>query len=232
MIEVIAGIIVDILIVILSILLIKKIKPNKSNLLNLAFGTFWVGVAGIYFFAGLTDSSALFNSVYLSKLSFMLAISLAAVPVIALALFLSATSIKGKTLWKVLPLFFALAGIAYIYSIITAPLTGPLFGWTVKYSIESNTALTLIQYIGYSCFTMVILLGLTAFRSRKTSTFIQFNSVAISMGLFFLGGYLDLLGSPAIETVIMRSLIIVAALIGYFGFSPSIRLMKIAHKFI
>ncbi len=231
MIELITGVIIDFLIVILSVLLVKKIKPNKANLLNLAFGTFWMGAAAIYFFAGLVDLSGLFNSVYLSKLFFMLSISLAAVPVVALALFLSATSLKKKSI-LILPSIFTLTGLIYIYFILTVPLIGPLTGWTVKYYLTSSEALTLIQYSGYSAFTMVVLLALTAFKSRKQSTFIQFNSVALSMGLFFLGGYLDLLGSAELQTVLIRGLIVIGALIGYFGFSPSLKLMKFFHKWI
>lgn len=229
MIELIAGVIVDFLIVILSIFLIKKIKPNKANLLNLAFGTFWMGVAGIYFFAGLADLSGLFNSVYLSKLFFMLSVSLAAVPVVALALFLSATSLKKKSIW-ILPLIFSFTGIIYVYFISTVSLIGPLIGWTVKYYLISGEALALIQYSGYSAFTMVVLLALIACKSRKQSTFIQFNSVALSMGLFFLGGYLDLLGNAELQTILLRGLIVIGALIGYIGFSPNLKLIKLLHK--
>ncbi|MFH1663363.1 MAG: hypothetical protein ABH986_00885 [archaeon] len=231
MIQVIASTIVDAIIVIVSILLIKKIKPNRSNLLNLAFGTFWLGVAGIYFFAGLTDLSGMFTSIWLSRLSFLITISLAVIPVVCLALFLSAISFKGKTI-LVLPAILGLLGILYIYFIVLTPITGPVIGWTVKYYSQSSEAITLIQYLGYSCFTMVMLLALTAFRSKKTSTFIQFNSVAVSMGLFFLAGYLDLLGNTEIQTVLIRSVIILAALIGYFGFSPSINLIKLFHRFL
>jgi hypothetical protein len=227
--ELIASITIDAIIIAISLLLVKKIKPNKSNLLNLAFGTFWLGIAGIYFFAGLSDLSGIFNSVYFSRLFFMIAIALAAIPVVSLALFLSATSLKGKIV-LVLPFMFALMGLAYIYFVVSTPLEGPLVEWTVKYNVQSPEAITLIQYSAYSAFTMVVLLGLIAFKSRKSSTFIQFNSVAISMGLFFIGGYLDILGSPAIETVLFRAIIVIGAAIAYIGFSPSIKLMKLMHR--
>jgi hypothetical protein len=230
MIELIPALIIDALIVITSILLVKKIKPNKTNLLNLAFGTFWLGVAGIYFFAGLSDLSGLFNSGYISKLFFTITISLAAVPVFGLALFLSAAYLKKKSVW-ILPLIFGLIGIVYIYFVVTGAFKGPLIiGWVVKYSIESKELILLSQYASYSCFTMIALLALTAFRARKTSTFIQFNSVALSMGLFFLGGYLDLLGTPEIQTLFFRLLILAGAFIGYVGFSPGVRLMKLANR--
>lgn len=230
MIGLIASASIDFLIVVLSILLVKKIKPNKSNLLNLAFGTFWLGVAGAYFFAALADLSGIFNSVYFSKLFFTLAIVLAVVPFVSIALFLGATSLKGKTVW-LLPAITAVTGIIYIYFIATAALAGPLMEWTLKYTIHSPEALLIIQSSGYFAFAMTALLALLAFRSRKISTFIQFNSVAVSMGLFFLAGYLDLIGGPGIETVIMRIIIVIGTLVGYFGFSPGIKLMKLAHRF-
>jgi len=207
MIELIPAVIVDFLIVITSILLVKKVKPNKGNLLNLAFGTFWLGVAGIYLFAGLSDLSGVINSLYISKLLFLITLTLVAVPVFALALFLSATSLKKTSLW-ILPGIFALVGLGYIYFITTSPLIGPLTGWLVKYHIQSPEAVLLIQYAAYACFTMIALLALLAFRSRKTSTFIQFNSVALSMGLFFFGGYMDLLGTVDLQTLLFRMLIL------------------------
>ncbi|MBU2100004.1 hypothetical protein KKG83_08050 [Candidatus Micrarchaeota archaeon] len=229
MIELIPALIIDSLILITSILLVKKIKPNKNNLLNLAFGTFWLGVAGIYLFAGLCDLSGVINSTYISKLFFMITIALAAVPVFGLALFLSATYLKKKSVW-ILPVIFGLIGIVYIYFVTTSALKGPLIGWVVKYSIGSHELLILSQYAAYGCFTMIALLALTAFRARKTSTFIQFNSVALSMGLFFLGGYLDLLGNPQIQTLFFRLLILAGVFIGFIGFSPGVKLMKLANR--
>ena len=230
MIELLSGIIIDFLIVTVSLLLVKKVKPNKNNLLNLAFGTFWVGVAGSYFFAGLADLSGIINSVYFSKLFFSLAIILAVMPFVSLALFLSATSFKGKISY-ILPTITAIISVFYIYFIATAKLIGPISGWTVKYVVKSSEALLITQFSAYFAFIMVALLALLAFRSRKKSTFIQFNSVAVSMGLFFLAGYLDLLGNTEIGTIIIRGLIVIAALIGYFGFSPGLKLMKLAHRF-
>ena len=229
MIQLIFGAIIDFLIVITSILLVKKVKPNKNNLLNLAFGTFWLGAAGTYLFAGLADLSGIVNSLYLSKLLYTITISLAIIPVFSLALFLSATSLKKIAAW-ILPSILGLFGLIYIYFIMTVPLVGPLIGWTVKYAIQNNEAILLIQFLGYSCFIMIALLALIASRSRKKSTFIQFNSVALSMGLFFLGGYLDLLGTPELETVLFRTIIVAGALIGYFGFVPGLKLMKLAHR--
>jgi len=223
------GAAIDIVIVILSILLVKKIKPNKSNLLNLAFGTFWLGAAAVYFFAALSDLSGLFDSVYLSKLFFLLTIVLAAIPVFSIALFLSATSLKGKTVW-ILPAISAGIGIFYIYFTVSSVLVGPFIGWTLKYIVQSEFALLATQYGSYFSFTMVALLGLIAFKARKTSTFIQFNSVAVSMGLFFLGGYLDLIGGPELGTVLIRTLVMLGAVIGYIGFSPGIKLMKLVHR--
>jgi hypothetical protein len=229
MIELVAAVIVDFLIVITSVLLVKKVKPNKGNLLNLAFGTFWLGVAGIYLFAGLSDLSGFINSEYISKLFFLITLTLVAIPVFSLALFLSATSLKKISAW-ILPGIFALVGLVYIYFITTAPIVGPLSGWIVKYQLQSNEALLLIQYAAYACFTMIALLALIAFRSRKTSTFIQFNSVALSMGLFFLGGYLDLLGTVELQTLLFRMLILIGVLIGYVGFKPGLKLMKLANR--
>jgi len=227
--ELILSIIIDAVIVIMSILLVKKVKPNKSNLLNLAFGTFWLGVAGIYLFSGLTDVGGMLNSVYLSRLTTIITLALVVIPVFCLALFLSATSLKKTTLW-ILPAITGLIGLSYLYLVTTNPLAGPEIGWTVKYYIQNPEALMLIQYTGYLCFTLASLLALIAFRARKTSIFIQFNSVALSMGLFFLGGYLDLIGTTGIETVLIRLLIVIGAIIGYIGFAPGIKLMKIAHK--
>ncbi len=227
--SVIVGAAVDIVIVIISILLVKKIKPNKSNLLNLSFGTFWLGAAAAYFFAAVSDLSGLFASVYLSKLFFVITIVLAAIPVFSIALFLSATSLKGKSVW-ILPSISALIGLVYIYFIITAVLVGPFIGWTLKYLVQSEFVLVATQYGAYFSFIMVALLGLIAFKARKTSTFIQFNSVAVSMGLFFFGGYLDLIGNPELGTVLIRTLVMLGAVIGYIGFSPGIRLMKFVHR--
>ncbi len=223
------SVIIDLFIVIISILLIKKIKPNKGNLLNLAFGTFWAGVAGIYFFVALTDISGIFNSVYFSKLFFMLAVILAAVPFTALSLFLSATTLKGKIVW-ILPAVSILTGLLYVYFVASSTLYGPLIEWTLKYNILKPEAIAMAQYSAYFAFILIALLSLLAFKARKTSTFIQFNSVAVSIGFFFIGGYLDLLGTQGIETVLMRGLIVIGALIGYIGFNPGIKLIKIAHK--
>lgn len=227
--ELIAGAIIDLLITVISLLLVKKNKPNKRNLLNMAFGTFWLGSAGIYFFALLSDLSGIFNSVYFSKLFFSLAIILAVIPFVSISLFLSATSFKGKTIW-ILPGITTITGLIYVYFNATAAYAGPLIGWTLKYIIQSKEALLVTQYAGYFSFVMVALLALIAFRARKTSTFIQFNSVAVSMGLFFVAGYLDLIGSTGIETVLIRTIIVIGALIGFFGFSPGIKLMKLAHR--
>ncbi|PJA17987.1 MAG: hypothetical protein COX63_02495, partial [Candidatus Diapherotrites archaeon CG_4_10_14_0_2_um_filter_31_5] len=167
---------------------------------------------------------------YFSKLFFTLAIILAVIPFVSISLFLSATSLKGKTIW-ILPGISAITGLIYIYFNATASYVGPLMEWTLKYIIQSNEALLATQYSGYFSFVMVALLALLAFRARKTSTFIQFNSVAISMGLFFIGGYLDLIGTTGIETVLMRVVVVIGALIGFVGFSPGIKLMKLAHRF-
>ncbi len=226
----IASVIIDALIVVISILLVKKVKPNKSNMLNLAFGTFWLGAAGAYFFAGLADLSGVINSAYFSRLFFLLAISLAVIPVFSLSLFLGAAYLKKKSIW-ILPAILSIFLLMYLYFVLSAPLNGPFIEWTLKYQIKSAEPIILIQYLGYACFAMVSLLSLTAFKARKTSTFIQFNSVAASMGLFFLGGYLDLLGSVSFETVLFRALIVVGVLIGYYGFSPGIKTLKLAGKF-
>ena len=236
---VIINIVISLIISIMSFYLVKKLEYNplqfKEQRLKFFFGMFWLSVGLIYLLVTLIEIFSLLEKFFSAQILFITTVSLAVVPVIGLSCFLSVAIFGRSKKTFIFPIIMLFGSISYILFVLTEGINGPIaseFG--IKWFLAGPNSIMLTQLLGYTSFAMCLLIFFIAFRTKQKLIVFKIMAMASSISFFFLAGYLDLLGAQGIEIIIIRAIIALGAITGYYAFYPTkfmIKLVKMISSF-
>jgi hypothetical protein len=216
---------ISMLISIMSFYLVKKLqyKPLqfKEHRLRFFFGMFWLSVSLIYAIVTIIETLSLFGKFYTATILFITAATIPVIPVLSLASFLSVAIFGRSKKSYIFPTIMLIGSISYAYFVIMEGINGPLITqYSTQWFLNGPIALLLTQALGYTAFAMCLLLFFIAFKTKKKLIVFKIMLSATSISLFFLAGYLDLLGPKGFDIIIIRGVIALGVIVGYYAFFP------------
>lgn len=229
---IILNIIISLLISVLGFFLVKKLeyKPLqfREQRLKFFFGMFWLSVGLIYGIVALIEILSLFNKFFSAQILFIATVCLAVIPVISLSSFLSVAIFGRSKKTYFFPALILGTSLSYVFLILTEGINGPeISSFGAKWFLAGPNSLIIVQALGYTSFAMCLMLFFIAFRTKQKLIVFKIMAMAASISMFFLAGYLDLLGAQGIEVLIVRAVIALGAIVGYYAFYPTKRMIKI-----
>lgn len=223
---------ISLLICIISLFLVRKLeyKPTqfRAQRLKFFFGMFWLSIGFIYALVTLIELLSLLGRFFTAEILFITTVSLATIPVMSLSSFLSVAVFGRKKKTFIFPVIMLGACASYVFFILTEGIKGPtMTEFGTKWFLAGPNNILLVQLLGYTSFAMCLLLFFIAFRTKQKLTVFKIMAMATSISMFFLAGYLDLLGAQGFDVLIVRGTIAIGAVFGYFAFYPTKTMVKL-----